>query len=536
MKAHVDFVTLTLDFDVDGDKLLKIMPEVRLAQSGMCLSEFQCLISHEWSHMLSFLGATISDLHRLIVLSQCRVMKQLLCWHKIEASNNVLQVPIFDESGELSPNICEELPLAKMERITLHLLEQLKVFYFGHVPNIGINGMLSGQELLNLVAAANPEVQAAFILPVDAPLDLEEMELPQAAFINEGRLEWVRPDFPNWEKQEYSLPVLPYWSNQRADKEKTLVISSKSVLEGLAIAAELLASYSGDKLATLGVRQSVPFPYTSALRYALHCINSANNLTYTYEDLMCRKTPIEIVVTILAMLDLALQVTLLSIRNMDCAMVDLCPAWRLYFIGKFVSEQRMKVLEGVTPDGRSRFFHDWQDEVLTEIWAWSQEAGAIVCLDQYMELKRRDPRTLEPGEIFNYLRTMARTMRMRSEIAYIQQEINLREREWLDFVGFRSSDGSFIPSMSNDSCFIFFYKWYRDFYRLAACLDGKYWDKWWTDFEKGSFSEVQDRILRTLGEAMVDFAEDHGPELIKWIDLPSYTVQVRPEYDWGWKR
>lgn len=539
MNAHVDFITLTLDFDFDGDTFTELTKNRQTCGRQDDESRrFNSLVSHEFSHLLSFLGSPLSDLHRAIVTTQVQLMKEILCEHHIVGSTSCLYVPIFDLEGNLAPNIClaPEDGMVKSKREAWQRLDQLRLFYFGYRPKATIADLVTAHWALRASMATNDKAREVHT-SYENPGTWEKHGGYESGFIRSEILDWIKRDL--WhETRSDELPILPPWRSQTAKDMRFSVISSMSVLEGLAIVAEVLNAYRNEDKSNAGVRFSVPTPYTIGLKYALECINLAYDLSYTYQDLMSKLVPLEVVVTLAGMFDLAMQIPMLAMSHLGGTLVDLCPGWRLYLVGKLIREKKIGLLENVSIEDTRGDFHDWQAYVMEQLdWPPVELMSVLAAMkftNQYMGKAEK----LEAHDIFDYLKTLARIYRTRNEIAFIQQIIEPRDDEWLNFVGFRTADGQFFSTLKNPSCFEFFRIWNRDYYRLAACMFGTYWDKWWTEFKEEKYSEVKDWIWNVLGAVSGEYARENQSRLLmdRKMEIIGHEIEVRPEYDWGWRR
>jgi hypothetical protein len=108
----------------------------------------------------------------------------------------------------------------------------------------------------------------------------------------------------------------------------------------------------------------------------------------------------------------------------------------------------------------------------------------------------------------------------------------------IDYVGLVFPGGKIEAFGDDETRWQFYTKWNRNYYRLAACLFGSYWDKWWSEWNESQLSEVISCLRNALGSTSNDSAElgyeDTADE--RWLVFNTAQLQIRDEFDWGWKR
>ena len=548
MNLHVDLVTLTLNCDTDWHTFKSLMGQSGQRNQDADSKRLELMLMHELAHLLSFLGSPISDLHRLIVTAQVSLLKQLLCDCLIKGPENNLYVPLFDTTGNLEPNTSGRGVEARSLREQWQLLDQLRLFYMGYKPRATVSGLLTAQQALY-------ELHKAFAVDHNV-------------FISETLFDWVKDDvsLAGVSKIE-ELPILPSWDKSSEKAISSTTISSISVIEGLAVLGEIMHARRRSENA-LGIRFSVPFPHSIGLRYALECINKNCGTNYQYEDLLGNRIPPEVIATLAGMFDLAMQVPLVEITSrlrgeapsaeaqekeepflsptampgddskfvVKYSMAEMCPGWRLYLIGKMFCARKMPLLETASFE-ETRDFRDFQ-MMLFEYFDWPQmDMFGILAVMPFVE-KYKSSSALQGHQVFDYLKRLARICRDRNEIAYIQQQFALRGDEWLDFVALRFPGGHLRVTGEEEACFDFVYRWDRDYYRLSSCVLGGYWDKWWTDYNEEEYAEVTTWIRDVLGAVTKAYArETNDPAyLLVWSYINQLKIEVRDEYNLGWRR
>lgn len=548
MIAHIDWVTLTLNFDASAETVIGLVKQLFLGKErDQRLRAFEAVYNHELSHLLSFLGSPLSHLHYGIISTQKQLLHEVLCEARITGStehlfvptygpdgvitgysDNIcvpvsnlrgevvgytrhLSIPLFNQDGSLLPNICPsgDAEAVQQRRRDWRLLEKLRGFFLTYCPQARVEELQQGRAL---VARAMGFEQAP------------------APFLRADLAEWVRHDFAP-SAGGAALPILPHFDPTSEKAARISTIASNNVIEGLAVIAELLhALYRREEDRDYGIRDKIPFPYTVGLRYALSCINKAQGTAYSYDDIISGSLPLEVVVTLAGIFDLALQVPVIKYAWKE-SLCELCPGWRLYLLGKMIAERRFPLLENISPDDTRGDFHDWQAYAL-ECMDWSPvEVFGIFAASKLVNQYATSDK-VNAGNLFDYLSSLGQVYRTRNEIAYIQQIIRPRGDEWLNFVGYRTNDGNFIPT-HGEICSDFFRVWDRNYYRLAACIFGTYWDKWWAEYPQETLDEVTEWIWHTLGAVSGIYArEQQSRQLMqRKFEILAHQIQIRPEYD-----
>jgi hypothetical protein len=535
MNARADFVTLTIGFDTPADEVFAVLR----GPSGPERRALRSMITHEFRHLYSYLASPISDLHYLVITAQVAFAHQALAEWRMGSLD--LHVPFADSAGRLVPNVCSKnfADTFATKRAAWDSLEKLRSYLLSSGP------IASEKELL------------------DAARSLEHshecLHFRDLVFIREGLRDWVGNDFTAADPfTGNAFPVLPYWNGfSNADAQAT-TISSLSVVEGLAVLGEVLDASQGDAFEG-SCRFGVPYHYTVGLRFGLECINRAHGTTYLYSDLLSGSIPLQVVASLAGIFDLALQIPLVQVGhermslpasvvarprmsdhefNVHESLVELCPAWRLYFLCKVMAEKRIPLLESTDVEDTSDF-REFQIAMLEDHlhWAHPDMFGTVASLrfvERY-EYDKEGPPNAEA--VFDYLTCLARAMRDKNEIAYIVGKVPKTPYAF-DVVGFAFPNGQFMPRLGRDASSKFHVMWERNYYRLAACLFGKYWDKWWAEWGEDEFSEVLMCIRNALGAAARDsaalgHADTANP---RWMALNAINLHVREDFEWRWRR
>jgi len=533
MNAHADFVTLTIGFDVPSDRVFSILrgsdsPERR---------RLECVINHEFRHLYSFLASPLSDLHFLIITAQVAATHEVLSkWHM---GSLELQIPFCDSAGNLAPNGHSDhfAEAFASGRRAWGVLEKLRTFLLSSGPGA------CEEELLEAVRVLCQSHEC---------LHVDEFE-----FMNERIRTWVRPDFAVGDPfTGAEFPALPYWRGESSAEAQNSTISSICVLEGLAVLGELLQGNQQRNGDNGWFRSDVPGHYAMGLQFALECVNAAHGTAFQLSDLIAGSVPLNVTATLAGMFDLALQIPILNVAHgfdfrksviskptkldtkihLRTSLAELCPAWRLYCFGKLMKEKRIPLLE-TTDISDTSDFREFQMCMVEDHLGWAHPdmfgtSAAVRFVDRFGG--QDSPQS--SIEVFDYLTCLARVMRDKNEIAYIMGKIPEMKYKF-DVVGFAFPKGMFMPLLGEETSGEFQVAWDRNYYRLAACLFGWYWDKWWAEWEEDEVGEVLDCIRNALGAISRDSAKlgygDTAEQ--RWIAFNAMNLRVRDDFLWPWK-
>jgi hypothetical protein len=535
MNARADFITLTIGFDIPSDRVLSLLrgsdtPERRRLES---------MISHEFRHLYSFLASPLSDLHYLIITAQVGAAHEILSkWHM---GSLELQIPFGDSVGNLAPNphSAAFAQAFSSGRNTWDVLEKLRAFLLSSGP------VASEEELLEAVQV---------LCQCHDCLHLEGF-----VFMSEQLRNWVGRDFAFGDPfTGANFPVLPYWRDESSADAQKSTISSICVLEGLAILGELLQASQHSKVDGGWIRPDVPSQYTTGLRFALDCVNSAHGTAFQLSDLMAGSVPLNVMATLAAVFDLALQIPIVNVEHgfssgrsvsgiskptkldtrihLRGSLAELSPAWRLYCFGKLMKEKRIPLLESVDASDTSDF-RELQICLVEDHLHWAHpDMFGTLAKGRFMDRYRDQRSPSSAVEVFDYLTSLARVMRDQNEVAYIMGRV-LKTQYAFDVVGFVFPKGMFMPLLGREASGDFQSAWDRNYFRLSACLFGRYWDKWWAEWEEEEVGEVLECIRNALGAIARESADlgyaDTAEQ--RWIAFNIINLRVREDFLWPWK-
>ncbi|WP_153067239.1 hypothetical protein [Steroidobacter cummioxidans] len=435
-------------------------------------------IAHERAHLVSFLGSDLAKVHRSILDLQLK-LAQCILWevHRSRLIEKVT-VPIVDSRGRMFPNALSPHPKLKVGVAAARYreLDALNQFLVGYAPDCEWKALLRAYGDLISVAngshASEPTPACHQFCEIGSP----DRPLETFCFMSEHHYSLIAPQICNaLEEPSCSVPILPKIQvHDVPGSESPMLLSSRSVLEGVAVISELMSMREHDSAWTFSARMRMPVTYRSALVYCLHCINHVSGRRYSQEHLFSGALPDWVPLTMGAMLDLALQIEAPeSLFGNHTALIEKCPAWRLLLVGANLKAREIPLLNpGATFDG-------------PEIRAWLRNAAnKMGCHSQ------QKPRTahlpwprmeITGPEVFAHLTLAAATVRDRHSLLYLTGRAELAPGDWLDFTACETRDCQQI-FFGEDHV-----QARRDFlgaqearhYSVPALVFGRHWDRCW---------------------------------------------------------
>ena len=218
---------------------------------------------------------------------------------------------------------------------------------------------------------------------------------------------------------------------------------------------------------------------------------AATGKAYEYEELLNNELPREFVLTLAAMLELALH----TFRATSPDLVTLCPAWRLLLICQIVVEKKIPALSDLNPSDPNGEYHDWQDYV-GEFIGWPPwELIGIFAAHRNLSILGNP----SYPEVPKYLASLGKVLRVRSCVEYLQQIPNTRGTEWFDFATIRLKDSVVVsPGGSQAGRLDYVEETACAYYATSSILSGSHWDFWWKDMRHSSNNEEIKREVAML--------------------------------------
>lgn len=476
MIAHLDLASLALKLDLDAEQLsqfrenLRCAPERHDPKTVMLARQ----ILHERAHLHSFLGSGVGRAHHSIKHVQFHLARNVI--QEVHQSRLLrdITVPILDQHDRVFPNALAAHPKLKVSAAARRYrdLETLTDFLLGYPPMCTRDDLLRAYQtyLKNLQI-----VQPGSLNSDSAWAGNSQCSPDTICFMSDRDRALTDPQICSASADAApTSPILPMVrAHSVPGSDSPMVLSSRSVLEGLAILGEWIGLRER-AIAVGQARRFIPSAYRSALTYSLHCINRASGERYNVDQLLSGELPNWVLTTMGAMLDLSIQIDAsASPTDHASALIEKCPGWRLLLIGACVMGAETPCL-APSDTFESCDIYTWSQDVCRKL-GWTP-------LDAVTRRRlQRSVTAVTSAELFSYLSDTATTLRERYSLSYLIGRRDPQDGRWLDFTSWHARDGQqlFLSDDHIEARRNFIGTQKRQHYAVPALAFGQHWDYWW---------------------------------------------------------